>query len=88
MRLDSPPLLGHLGGSMRRFCRQFIFTACFALAAAALTLAQGTRGTIRGKVTDPNGAVVSGASVRLIHIARQTEIRSVQTNEDGEYQFL
>ncbi|HWS53830.1 MAG TPA: TonB-dependent receptor [Pyrinomonadaceae bacterium] len=51
-------------------------------------MAQGTRGVIRGQVTDPNGAAVTGATVRLIDVARNQEIRTVQTNDSGEYQFL
>jgi hypothetical protein len=31
---------------------------------------------------------VTNATVRLIDVAKQTEIRNVQTNEEGEYQFL
>jgi Carboxypeptidase regulatory-like domain len=54
----------------------------------SFALAQGTRGTIRGTVTDPNGAVVVGANVRLIDTARNQEVRTVQSNQDGSYQFL
>ena len=50
--------------------------------------AQGTRGTIRGTVTDPNGAVVPNATVRLIDAARGAEVRTAQTGDDGGYQFL
>jgi outer membrane receptor protein involved in Fe transport len=53
-----------------------------------VTLAQGVRGTISGTVSDQNGAVVANASVKLIDVARQQEIRTVQTGEDGRYQFL
>jgi hypothetical protein len=51
------------------------------------TYAQGTRGIINGTVTDPNGAIVPGATVKLINIATQ-QTRTVQTNEEGVYQFL
>jgi len=51
-------------------------------------VAQGTRGTIRGTVSDPNGAVVPGATVKLIDVAKQQELRSVQTNQNGDYQFI
>lgn len=50
--------------------------------------AQGVRGNISGTVTDPNGAVVVGANVRLINVANQQEVRTVQTNGEGIYQFL
>ncbi len=52
------------------------------------TIAQGTRGTIRGTVTDPTGAVVPNATVKLIDSARGTEVRSVQTNDEGVYQII
>ncbi len=61
---------------------------CLTLFSTSLIFAQGTRGSIRGTVTDPNGAVVAGATVKLIDVARQREIRTLQTDEDGNYQFL
>lgn len=51
-------------------------------------MAQGTRGTIRGTVKDPNQAVVANATVRLVDVAKGTEVRSVQTGDDGNYQFI
>lgn len=50
--------------------------------------AQGTRGTIKGTVTDPAGAVVPNATVRLLDAVKGTEVRAVQSNESGVYQFL
>ncbi len=52
------------------------------------TFAQGTRGTIRGTITDPNKAVVPSATVQLIDVAKATLVRTVVTNEAGEYQFV
>lgn len=72
------------GGGVRRLAAAL----CLLLVASTLVLAQGTRGTIRGKVTDPNGAAIPGANVRLIDVARNQELRAVQTNEEGVYQFL
>jgi hypothetical protein len=60
----------------------------FALMATTLVSAQGNRGTIRGEVTDANGAAVVGATAKLIGVERGVELRSVQTNESGEYQFI
>jgi hypothetical protein len=65
-----------------------IVVACLTMAATVLSFAQGTRGTIRGTVTDPNGAVVSGATIRLFDTAKQQEIRTVTANENGEFQIL
>jgi outer membrane receptor protein involved in Fe transport len=46
------------------------------------------RGNISGEVTDPSGAVVKGASVRLVNVATGQTLRTVQTGDDGVYQFL
>src|SRR6266849_4797831 len=72
----------------RRQFKYFFVVICVVLAVTASVVAQGTRGTIRGTVTDPNGAVVPGATVKLIDVARQQELRSVQTDQSGNYQFL
>jgi hypothetical protein len=53
-----------------------------------ISFAQGTRGTIRGTVTDPNGAVVTNATVKLNDVKKGTTVRTVTTNENGEYQFV
>src|SRR5436190_1361287 len=58
------------------------------LMTTTLVLAQGTRGTISGKVTDQNSAVIKGAAVKLFDVAKQKEVRTVQTNEEGVYQFI
>ncbi|HKX31249.1 MAG TPA: TonB-dependent receptor [Blastocatellia bacterium] len=55
---------------------------------AATGWAQGTRGTVSGKVIDPNGAVLTGATVRLTNMGRPQDVRTVQTNADGLYRFL
>lgn len=47
--------------------------------------AQDTRGTIKGIVTDPNGASIVGATVSVIDPARAKTI-TLSTNEDGFYQ--
>lgn len=63
-----------------------IVTVLFAT--AAFTFAQGVRGNISGTVTDPSGALVSGANVKLVRNDSQLEVRTVQSNEDGVYQLL
>lgn len=84
----SPPGIAHSYVNKQRLIPRFTVAICCALIASALTFAQGTRGTISGKVTDPNGAVIANASVKLIDIAKQQELRTVQTNAEGVYQFL
>jgi Carboxypeptidase regulatory-like domain len=61
---------------------------CFSLLGMSLTFAQGTRGSIRGKVTDPQGAIIPGATVKLLNVARDQEVATVQTDNEGIYQFL
>ena len=56
--------------------------------AASHCFAQGSRGTISGEVTDQQGAVVSGAAVKLMKSDSKQEVRSTTTNDSGVYQFL
>ncbi|HEY7913802.1 MAG TPA: carboxypeptidase-like regulatory domain-containing protein, partial [Blastocatellia bacterium] len=91
----SPARERRLTGLMNRDSRlrrgaRFISCALAVVLCASLVpvSAQGVRGTISGEVTDANGAGVAGATVRLIQSARQQEVRSVQTGDDGRYQFL
>ncbi|MBA2705213.1 MAG: carboxypeptidase regulatory-like domain-containing protein [Blastocatellia bacterium] len=59
--------------------------ACFFCLAAA-GHAQGTNsGTIRGRVTDPNGASVAGASVKVTDLGTESA-RDLTTNDNGEYE--
>ncbi len=60
----------------------------FVLFAGQSTFAQGTRGSIRGTVTDPNGAVVPNATVTIFDVTKGAELRTVQTKDNGTYQFL
>jgi hypothetical protein len=60
-----------------------IFTFLFC---AASVWAQGTTGRISGTVTDPNGAVVQGATVRVVNQATNAE-QQTTTGDDGEFAF-
>lgn len=66
----------------------FIALTICLLAIGQTVSGQGTRGNIRGTVTDANGAVVANATVQLIDAAKGTEIRTVQTGDDGVYSFV
>jgi Carboxypeptidase regulatory-like domain len=48
--------------------------------------AQTSRGTVSGTITDPTGAVISGANVTLTNTAT-TVSRSTVTNSEGIYRF-
>jgi hypothetical protein len=63
--------------------RTNIFLGLFLLAAVGLS-AQTFRGTILGTVTDPSGAVISGAKVTARSAATGLE-RTTQTSADGTY---
>ena len=59
-----------------------VISSVFLLPAALL--AQETRGTIMGRVTDPSNAVVSGAEVRATNTATGVSV-TAKTNEAGNY---
>ncbi len=52
----------------------------------AFALAQLTTSTIRGHVSDPSGAAVVGAQIRLVNTGTAVE-RSVSTNQDGDFEI-
>ena len=56
----------------------------FVLLSTALLVGQTFRGTILGSVTDPSGAFVSGASVKVKNTATGLE-RTTTTSADGSY---
>src|ERR1041384_1259272 len=53
---------------------------------AAAAFAQGGTGQLSGNVVDANGAVVSGASVKLTSLVTAQE-RDANTNESGDFAF-
>ena len=62
-----------------------VFVFCLALTAALPLAAQEARGTILGRVTDPQGAVVPGASVVITNIETNSVARTT-TNATGYYE--
>ena len=61
-----------------------IIILCLVLMAAASLAAQTFRGTILGTVTDPSGAVVSGAQVEVKNTGTG-QVRTSVTSADGSY---
>ncbi len=59
----------------------------FVLLSTALLVGQTFRGTILGSVTDPSGAFVAGATVKVRNVATGLE-RSTVTSGDGSYNVL
>jgi hypothetical protein len=53
--------------------------------AATAGWSQETRGTINGRITDPSGASIGGASVVVTNTAMGTKT-TITTNDDGVYQ--
>ena len=62
------------------------FMALLLIFASTMALAQTSRGTITGSVTDPTGAVVPKATVTLTDKATNI-VRTTETNASGLYRF-
>src|SRR5690349_4261195 len=63
-----------------------LLVICCLLAGVSTALSQGTDlGTIRGTVTDQNGAAVVGATVHVTDVATGTA-RDLTTNDEGNYE--
>jgi hypothetical protein len=60
--------------------------AIFSLAAPVLPQADVSTATLKGMITDPNGAVVAGASVTAKNLATGIT-RTAKSNEEGGYQI-
>src|SRR5215216_1138893 len=58
-----------------------------ALAPVAFAQSQITTGVIQGTVSDPNGAVLPGATVEVKNLETNLT-RNVTTDEDGRFSFL
>ena len=67
---------------MKKFILALLITALFALS----VFAQTSRGVVSGTITDPNGAVVTGASVTLTSTSTSVE-RVTTTNSEGFFRF-
>lgn len=52
---------------------------------SGLLVAQEITGDIRGMIKDPTGALVSGASVRIVNTDQDATVRSLKTGSDGSY---
>src|ERR1700682_2111698 len=86
-RGNSAPLQAQEGSSMNRSVAAFRTASLFVVVFFFATMAQAQyRGSLRGTVTDSQGAVVSGATVTLINT--ETNGTLVSTSDDsGIYNF-
>jgi hypothetical protein len=66
--------------------RLSLVAALLVMGISAVATAQEFRGAITGRVTDPNGAVVAGASVDLTKIDTN-DVTNATTNAEGSYSF-
>jgi len=66
--------------------RKFTFVLAFVLLASVPAFAQGTVGSVSGTVTDPQGAVVPGATVTLVNNATGVT-REATSSESGLFVF-
>src|SRR5512137_807985 len=62
----------------------FLRACCCVLVFSAIAFAQSDRGTITGTITDPAGAVISGAAIKAKNTANGIEYTTVTTNT-GNY---
>jgi hypothetical protein len=75
-------------GKFQHFLLQSLLTIVAVLVVSSASLhAQNSQGTILGHVTDPSGAVVSGATVRVTNVATSVS-RTAKTNAVGDYVFV
>ncbi len=70
---------------MKRFFFLPLLTALFAV--AVLAQAGGSTAEIKGRINDPNGAVLPDATVTATDTAKNTS-RTTTSDENGEYRFL
>ncbi len=69
-----------------KLSRQFCYITLLLLSLSAPAGAQEFRGSLTGRITDPTGSALVGASVSVRNV--ETNIAaSVTTNEDGSYSF-
>ncbi len=73
---------------MRRFLPlNLLAAACCLLLCAVFLPAQEFRGSINGRVLDPNGAAIQGAAVSLMNTETNVT-NNTTTNQEGSYSFL
>jgi len=66
--------------------RNILATILTVLLVASMGLAQTFRGAINGTVTDPSGAVLTGATVKSTNVATQVTLTTTTTS-DGQFAF-
>ena len=75
------------GNAIGKTARNFLSICALVLCASSVALAQGGRGSISGLVSDPSGAIVSGAKVTALNHATGVALHTV-TSAAGLYSFV
>jgi uncharacterized surface anchored protein len=73
---------------MTQYIRRMRAVLCTAFVAAAVIAASAqdaTTGSISGNVTDSTGALIKGATIKLVNTDRNAVVRTVTTNDHGYY---
>jgi Carboxypeptidase regulatory-like domain len=65
--------------------RIILLAAVFCLGLSGLALGQEITGSIVGSVKDSSGAAVKGATVTITDAAKKIAVRTLSTNDDGEF---
>ena len=68
-----------------KFARSLFVIAALLFAFSGVAMSQETTGSIVGTVKDANGAAVANATITVTDIAKKVVVRTVQSNEDGQY---
>lgn len=69
---------------MKKFIKIFAFSMVIAASLLSTAFAQSFKATVVGRITDPGGAIVPGASVTVTQNGTNIA-RTVTTNDSGEY---
>jgi hypothetical protein len=67
-------------------CQRAISLTALALFTYTFGFAQSEKAILRGTVTDPSGAVISGATVAVTEVSTNVEVRRVTTDSNGNYE--
>jgi hypothetical protein len=84
-RFSTEPAANHVRSTKQgEFGMKLRYVVMIVLFSTATLVGQTFRGTILGSVTDPSGAVVAGATVKIHNVATGLE-RTTITSADGSY---
>src|SRR5712691_4393728 len=71
---------------MKRIKFMLIATVSMVLALSAVALAQTSKGFVVGNITDPNGAVIVGANIKITNVSTGVSRETVSAS-DGSFRI-